>query len=440
MTIRRQILLFVLPLFVVIGGISSAFSCWLELTVARGSYIDGSEAIAISTAEWITPADLSALRAGTPLAQTRLGPITDRLLRWGHVRRFTLLDPDTAVPLADTTNNASSVATAADLKRLTPGAVLALPIRSSTDGSSQHEPYLTFVGPRLAVLAVEVSADDYLATRHRIVRAALLQALLVTIIGAVLAYMLGTRLRRQVGLLRQSVSVIGKPAFETFPLAGGVHEVADLASTFAIIHKVHVEIADRTQRSLSEADFHRDERSLAEIYNRAVPQRGTWTSGRVSAAWLSVGTPLPSMMAGVVPLGGEAGVAFVGIAGLPGDLAAALRADAAARFLSTRLAAQPVASAARETVSLFGLTQLSLLIWNASGLSRWSSETDTGSALQTWTDGPVVLSALGPLNTERLDLFLANFPARPSAALLEDFPLMADTQEPGAVLVLRRTR
>lgn len=80
MTIRRQILLFVLPLFVVIGGISSAFSGWLELTVARGSYIDGSEAIAISTAEWITPADLSALRAGTPLAQTRLGLITDRLL------------------------------------------------------------------------------------------------------------------------------------------------------------------------------------------------------------------------------------------------------------------------------------------------------------------------------------------------------------------------
>ena len=108
--------------------------------------------------------------------------------------------------------------------------------------------------------------------------------------------------------------------------------------------------------------------------------------------------------------------------------------------MSARLAAQPVASAARETVALFGLTQLSLLIWNASGFSRWSKETDLGSALEPWTDAPVVLSALGPVNTQRLALFLANFPARPSAALLEDFPLMAETQEPGAVLVLRRTR
>jgi hypothetical protein len=88
MTIRRQILLFVLPLFVVIGALSSAFTLWLELSTLRKAYIDGSEAIAISTAEWIQSEDIAALRSGTPLAQSRLGPITERLLAWGHIRRF----------------------------------------------------------------------------------------------------------------------------------------------------------------------------------------------------------------------------------------------------------------------------------------------------------------------------------------------------------------
>ncbi len=440
MTILRQILLFVLPLFVVVGGLSSIFSAWLGLSVAHNSHVDGSEAIAISTAEWINPDDLSALRSGTPLAQTRLGPITDRLLRWGHVRRFTLLDPVTAIPLADTATNGPPVATAADLKELKPGAVLALKVRSSADGSAQLEPYLTFVGDRRAVLAVEVSADDYLATRHRILRAALVYTLLVTTIGAVLAYLLGRTLSRHVGLLRDSVATIGKPAFAKTPLAGGVSEIADLASTFAVIHNVHTETADRNQRSLADASFHHDERSLAEVYQQAVPKRGTWTSGPFSAAWLPVGTPLPSVLTGVVPLTGETGVAFAGIAGPPGDLAAALRADAAARFLVTRVADQPIASAARDTVALFGLTRLSLLSWNASGFFQWSTEAENSSALQPWTDTPVVLSALGPVNSERLALFLANFPGRPTAALLEDFPCMVETLETGAVLILRRTQ
>jgi hypothetical protein len=44
------------------------------------------------------------------------------------------------------------------------------------------------------------------------------------------------------------------------------------------------------------------------------------------------------------------------------------------------------------------------------------------------------------MNTERLDIFLSNFPTQPPAATLENFAPLARLQETGAVLLLRRTR
>jgi hypothetical protein len=440
MTIRRQILLFVLPLFVVIGALSSAFTLWLELSTLRKAYIDGSEAIAISTAEWIQSEDIAALRSGTPLAQSRLGPITERLLAWGHIRRFTLLDPDTAVPIADTAPSEGRVATANDLKSLKLGEVLALPFRTARDDSSQREPNLIWVGPRLAVLAVEVSADDYVATRHRIIREALMLWLLVVTVGLVVAYFLGVALSRNFALLRQSVSAIGKPTFESIPHAGGVQEVADLASTFAVIHSLQVASAERTQRSLSDGDFQIDHRTLTEVYHRALPKPGIWSLGSVSAAWLPIGTALPCMIAGVVATEESKGVAFIGLAGLPDDLEATVRADAATRFLTARLARYPFEEAARETVSLFQLTRLSLMRWDTAGLSFWSTDTDGTVRTQEWTDSHMILSALGSVNTERLAIFLNNFPNHPPAAILANFAPLASMHETGAVLVLRRTR
>jgi hypothetical protein len=440
MTIRRQILLFVLPLFVVVGGLSSAFTLWLELSTLRKAYIDGSEAIAISAAEWIESEDISALRSGTPLAQTRLGPITERLLAWGHIRRFTLLDPDTAAPIADTAPSEGHVATAVDLKSLKLGEVLALPFRTARADSSQREPNLTWVGPRLAVLAVEVSADDYLATRHRIIREALMLWLLVITVGLVVAYFLGVALSRNFALLRQSVSAIGKPTFESIPQAGGVQEVADLASTFAVIHSLQVASAERTQRSLSDVDFQIDQRALNEIYHRALPKPDAWSLGSVSAAWLPIGTALPCMLAGVVAAEENKGVAFIGLAGLPDDLEAAVRADAAARFLTVRLARYPFEEAARETVNLFQLTRLSLMRWDTAGVSYWSTDPERTALNQHWTDQPIILSTLGPMNTERLDIFLSNFPNQTPAATLENFAPLASMQETGAVLLLRRAR
>lgn len=264
--------------------------------------------------------------------------------------------------------------------------------------------------------------------------------LLVVTVGLVVAYFLGVALSRNFALLRQSVSAIGKPTFESIPQAGGVQEVADLASTFAVIHSLQVASAERTQRSLSDVDFQIDQRALNEIYHRALPKPGAWSLGSVSAAWLPIGTALPCMLAGVVAAEEDKGVAFIGLAGLPDDLEAAVRADAAARFLTVRLARYPFEEAARESVSLFQLNRLSLMRWDTAGVSYWSTHPESTALNQHWTDQPIILSTLGPMNTERLDIFLNNFPNQTPAATLENFAPLASMQETGAVLLLRRTQ
>jgi hypothetical protein len=146
------------------------------------------------------------------------------------------------------------------------------------------------------------------------------------------------------------------------------------------------------------------------------------------------------MIAGVVATEESKGVAFIGLAGLPDDLEATVRADAATRFLTARLARYPFEEAARETVSLFQLTRLSLMRWDTAGLSFWSTDTDGTVRTQEWTDSHMILSALGSVNTERLAIFLNNFPNHPPAAILANFAPLASMHETGAVLVLRRTR
>lgn len=437
MTIRRQILFFVLPLFLGFGVLSGVFSCWLKLTEAREAFADSSSALAITASEFIETADLTALRAGTPLERTRLGPILVRLERWALVRRLYLIDTENGRLLADVAPAGTPVATAAEIAALTPGDVKLLPLRITSEGES-WQPALSFAAGRGAILGVEISAEDYLESRREIYRSAISYGIRAFVVGLGLALWIGTMLRRQMRRLQLTAQAIGAPAFSATGVSDNVSEVSDLASTFGVMHSVNEETVDRTRRSLVDTDYYRGERALTEAFHAAFPLRAAWTGATINAAWLPVGVPPPAALAGVVATGRDSGVAFVGIAGPVGDLAAALRARAATRYLAEGLPRRPAAAVAAEALALFALNRLELVVWTAAGLTRWNAAHDAPAAPVAWDGKPVALTCLGPVNAERLDLYLVTFPARPVSAALDDLPALLDAQEPGVILVLGR--
>ncbi len=437
MTIRRQILFFILPLFLGFGVLSGVFSCWFKLTEARDAFADGSTALALTAAEFIEPADLAALRDGIPLERTRLGPVLVRLERWALVRRFYLLDTASGKVLADIAPAGTPVATAAEIAALKPGEIDLLPLRITADGQSR-QPALAFTAARGAILGIETSAEDYLESRREIYRSALSYGIRAFVVGLALAWWIGTMLHRQMRRLQLTAQAIGAPAFAATGVSDSVSEVADLASTFGVMHSVNEETVDRTRRSLVDTDYYRGERALTETFHAAFSLRAAWSGATIDAAWLPVGVPPPAALAGAVATGPDSGVAFAGIAGPVGDLAAALRARAATRYLAEGFALRPAAAVAAEALALFTLNRLELVVWTPAGLTRWNAAHDAPAAPVAWDGKPVALTCLGPINAERLDLYLVTFPARPASAALDDLPALLDAQEPGVVLVLRR--
>ncbi len=440
MTIRRQIFLFVLPLFVGFAAIGSVGSWWLETTDARLAFNDEARSLAIAIAEFIEPDDVAAVRAGTPPIKTRLGPIISRLQRWGIVKRLYLLEPATGKVLADTAPAGTPAASLADIQGLGPTEVRALPWRD-IEGGSTWAPLVTRTERAPGILGVELSANGYIDNRDGIVVDVVRDGLLVGLFGLAVAAILGALLRRQVRQLQRSAETIGGAAFVDAPADAMVREVADLGNTFGVMHSVHEETVDRTRRSLAEGDYYRGERALTDAFQRELQPKSAWTGGAAAAAWLPVGEPPPAALAGALATGPADGTAFVGTAGGTGDLVAVLRARAAAAFLADALVRLPMSEAATEAAALFGLDRLIVVQWRGDRLARWSSNPDDGHELDAtrWATGASVpLACLGPVNRERLDLYLANFPAHPVAALLEDLPPLLDAREPGVVLVLRR--
>jgi hypothetical protein len=439
MTIRRQILFYLLPLFAGFGVIGGAVAWRLQTEADRQVFDVVSGSLAISLAEFISPADLEALARGVPLADTALGRAVPRLERWALASRIYLLDAKSGRPLADTTHDAAPLPAAATLRDLAPEEIRQLPLRVASTG----EPYfaiVTLVPHTGVVLGVEIPATPFLEARQRIWSSIRRNVIIVMLIGLAVTVLLADFLSWQIRQLQQSAAQIGHPEFPLDRGEGIVQEVADLGNTFEVMHSVLGDTVDKTRRTLVESDYFRGERALSTVLQQALSPAQAWTGGGVEAAWLIIGTLPPAALAGAVASADGSGAAFVGIAGPAGQLRPALRARAAQAYLADALPRRPLAVVAQEACELFGLTDLVVAHWQDSGFTGWSAGSGSFPAEATgWLAGAnVSLTCLNQIGRERLALYLENFPTHAPAQALEDLPPFFDRGQTGVVLVLRR--
>lgn len=439
MTIRLQIFLFVALLFAALGAVSGAVAWQLETGAIRRALDSEAQATAVTMAELIDPADVKALKAGTPLTQTHLGAVWVRLQRWSVIRRFYLLEPGSGLLLDDTAPGQPLPAPAA-VKDL--GADEIRPLAAVVTASGQNRlPLAELTANGAAILVVEISIDDYIRQRADILAHVKLDAILAALVGLLVAAILSRLISRPINRLEGVVETIGAPNFSAEEAESVIQEVADLGNTFGVMHSVLGKTGERARRALVESDFYRTDAGLAGVYRRELQPARAWSGAGAEAAWLTVGSPPPAALAGATILGPASGAAFSGIAGSGSEIEAAVRGRAAAAFLADALARKSLGLAAAETEALFGLSELVVVRWTAEKLDYWRSGGGVGAAPDpaAWAArAPIALSCLGPSNRHRLDLYLANFPGHGAEQLLAELPPLLAATEPGIVLVLRR--
>jgi hypothetical protein len=440
MTIRRQILLYILPLFACFGVIGSAVAWRLQTEADKQVFDVMSASLVISFAEFITAADLDALARDVPLADTALGRAVPRLERWAIASRIFLLDAKSGYRLADTTRDAAPLPDPALLRDLKLEEIRHLPMRTAATG----EPYFTIttlVPHSGAVLGVEIPATPYLEARKQIWRGIWQNLILVMIIGVAVTLFVAEFLSWQVRQLQKSAAQIGLAEFPLEQPDGMVQEVADLGNAFEVMHSVLGDTVDKTRRSLVESDYFRGDRTLATVLQKNLNPAQAWSGATVDAAWQILGTPPSAALAGAVLIDDTSGAAFVGIAGPAGELDVALRARAAHAFLADSLTRRPMAVVAQEAKELFGLTDLVVAHWREKSFTSWSAD---GEGFPTepaaWAAGAkVALTCLDPAARERLALYLENFPDHAPARMLKDLPPFFESTDVGVIVVLCRS-
>jgi len=440
MTIRLQIFLFVALLFAALGAVSSAVAWRLETNVIHRSLVLEAQAAAVTMAELVDPADVKAMKGGTPLTQTHLGKVWVRLQRWSVIRRFYLLEPGSALLLDDTAPG-SPVPAPAEIKDF--GAAEVRPFAARVTSTGQNRlPLAALTANGTAILVVEISIDDYLQQRAEILSHVKLDALLAVLVGLAVAWILSHLISQPVQRLTLVVDKIGAPSFSADEAESVVREVADLGNAFGVMHSVLGKTGEKARRSLIESDFYRTDVGLAAVYRRELLPPKAWSGAGAEAAWLTVGSPPPAALAGAAALGATSGAAFAGIAGSGSEIEAAVRARAAAAFLADALLRKSLGLAAAEAEALFGLSDLVVVRWAGEVLECWRSGGGIGAPPDpaAWTAGaPVALACLGAVNRHRFDLYVANYSTHAAERLLSELPPLLSAAEPGVVLLLRRT-
>lgn len=441
MTVRTQIFLVVAPLFFACGVVGAAVSWRLQTASQNRAFEEEVRGFGIALAEFTEPADVAALRQHEGGAANRLKAVTERLNRWNLIKRLVILEARSGIRLADTAPDDGPPPAPADWRGLTPGELRLLPIRRSASGE-WRQPFLSLGAGGMAIVGGEISAEQHLAARSAILRDASIDAGVAALIGLGVGLGVASFVSRQIRRLRLPVETIGTPAFPTTDVDSVVEEVADLRTTMEVMHGVLVNTVQKTRSLLLEGERYRNEQSLAAAFQTAFLPPATLAVSGAECAWFAVGEDAPAPFAGMISASATAGAAFVGMAGSAGRLESVVRARAAAAYLRDTLSRQPLDRACADACRLFGLGRLAAATWAGERLSGWSSERAapdrTGAPLE-WAPGhPVVLCGLGPINRERVRVYLANFPSHAPARIAAEVPVLLDRAEPGAALVLLR--
>ncbi|HWA09036.1 MAG TPA: hypothetical protein VG838_06165 [Opitutaceae bacterium] len=443
MTLRRQILLGITPVFAALALVGNGVRYYLERKATLDGLRQEAGTFAISLATFARPDDWASLENNHP-DQTLYPAALDRLHRWNMLRGFVLWHGRTHQALFQW-GNADEVppASGAFLQQLGPDRPYAASdLVATSDGTDIVFAYALLRDAAkhpLGIVGVSVDASDFTTELADVRRNLVRSTLLVTALGMALSLALATRLSFELRRLTRAAAGIEKGDYVP-PPAGLIADISDVSDTFGVLDGVIDEVRAKSNRAFVENEQFRTEGDLLRVFRDEFMAPATIARADLQVGMAVTGSS-PAIFREPSPQPGVGRICFGRVAGEAG-LETAILASATGREIEDRLArGDDPAAALVATAGLFPLQSATILTWTAGGAEvlRWDfAAGEVRRSQPALAAGTLVCHDFPPATAAAVDLYLRRFPGEKPAQWLTDIVQLAGDVS-GTVLVLSRT-
>lgn len=443
MTLRRQIVLGIVPIFTALALVANGVTYFLQ----RHATLEGlrleAGAYAVAFSAFKHPGDWSRLESGNAAA-TAFPAALKKLERWAMLQRFVVWSAaDRRIVFRYPAGTEVAPPPADAIQRFQarePYVVSPLIRRENSAALAGYSPLHDVSGAITGIIGVEIDATSFSSEMTALQQQLVRNGLAILVIGGVVALIVSSLLEGELRRLTRAAAGIDAGEYVA-PPAGRVAEVTDLANTFGVLAGSIAEVRARSHRAYAENDQFRTEEDLLALYRETfLPPQITERAGVRTC--LAATADAAGVFFDAGPAGDQARLCFGRVAG-PATIRTATLASAIGRELVDRLArGDGPAQALAGTAALFALESASVLTWHQDAVTGQrfdfaACETRTSEFSLPRPGESQLCHNLPSGDAEPLALYLRHYSGEPIARQLGDLAHLAGATN--SVIVLLRS-
>ncbi|MFZ0427722.1 MAG: hypothetical protein WAO20_06370 [Acidobacteriota bacterium] len=444
MRIRLQILLGVLPVFLVLGLVVATLNYTTRREEIRLALSEEVFTLTVAMSEFLSSDLVRSDLAMLPPHGERLRAPVERLMQENPIRSVRLYslsgnkstlsfgeagDPSTSSPMDGVTFEArrevlySSVLARADGQYYV-GAVA--PLKAS--------------GKPFGLLLLDIDATPAMEASQKILLHSI--AFLVGILGCglLVSWMMGGLVTGAVRELSRATEVVAKGRYDWRVAPGWLRELNDLSNTFNTMTSLLEEILSKTKRAVIEGEQFRRPEDLAECFSESLWNVGHTRLGSLDVSLLRLGRPGSGDFLGLWQRDGGARIAM-GRVLVSGEFEAAVVASAA--FALVREEMRIGESGFARANEIFHFKFWDLVTWEPSRSSieirsfRFGQAEPTCRSVRIEDGRPLALHSLDAEWARRLELYLRILKGLEGRRLMQELTGILKEPAAGGVIILQ---
>lgn len=293
----------------------------------------------------------------------------------------------------------------------------------------------TPTGTPLGAIGVITDASSYLRETRQTQTGVALAAIGVLIVGLLVSIFVSSLISREVRSLSETAALIAGGNLDVQAPGGRIQEIEDLGGTFNTMSDVLKDVLSRTKRSLVEGEQLRTPAEMAESYIEMFrpPIAATMHGVRICSRAIGEGSGM--FWTAVETASGSC--AALGRLTAEDEVATAIAASAAARYLTRRLIDDDPKQALTEAMQLFHADSLECLRFTGDKVEHWDavSGQPTVQSYPAASRSRWALHRVTPDAGSIVDRYLSLFDGHAPDDLAGDIAAAMPADSDGAILI-----
>ncbi len=295
MRIRLQILLGIVPVFLVLGLVVAALNYTIRREETYLALREDVYTLTVAMTEFLSSDAVRAELKDPNSVSARFGPSLNRLMGENPIERITLRSLDAThkpVEFGDSPGDAALTPSPRTLMEAR-DYVLFSPILQSSDGHDfvrSMAPLGTAAGP-FGLLTLDIDATGAMREQRTILLESLAFLFGILGCGLMVSWIVGRFVTRAVEQLGMATEIVASGRYDWRVQPGWLREVNDLGNTFNTMTSLLEEILSKTKRAVIEGEQFRRPEDLAEAFSENLWSTGHTRLGPLTVSLMRFGKP-----------------------------------------------------------------------------------------------------------------------------------------------------